>query len=47
MLQGPFPYEGEEDADVINARKETVTVIPEGSYFSSDESFVMIRGYIQ
>uniref|UniRef100_A0A1X7TL00 3-oxoacid CoA-transferase n=1 Tax=Amphimedon queenslandica TaxID=400682 RepID=A0A1X7TL00_AMPQE len=43
---GPFPYEGEEDPDLINAGKETVTVVPSGSYFSSDESFAMIRGSV-
>lgn len=41
---GPFPKEGLQDADCINAGKETVTVIKGGSYFASDESFAMIRG---
>src|SRR5580693_4562410 len=41
---GPFPFEGEEDPDLINAGKQTVTELPTTSYFSSAESFAMIRG---
>jgi len=41
---GPFPYEGEEDADLINAGKQTVTQIPTTSFFDSAASFAMIRG---
>ena len=41
---GPFPYEGEEDPDYINAGKQTVTVLPGGSIFDSATSFAMIRG---
>ncbi len=41
---GPFPYEGEEDADLINAGKQTITELPTTSYFNGADSFGMIRG---
>ncbi|MEL0185011.1 MAG: CoA transferase subunit B [Hyphomicrobiales bacterium] len=41
---GPFPLENEVDADIINAGKQTITELPETSYFDSSESFAMIRG---
>ena len=41
---GPFPFEGEEDADLINAGKQTIIELPQTAYFSSADSFAMIRG---
>ena len=41
---GPFPYEGEADPDLINAGKQTITELPQSSYFSSADGFAMIRG---
>jgi len=44
MGTGPFPFEGDEDPNLINAGKQTVTVLPGGSTFDSAQSFAMIRG---
>jgi len=41
---GPFPFEGDEDPDLINAGKQTITEVPGSSYFDSAESFAMVRG---
>jgi 3-oxoacid CoA-transferase subunit B len=41
---GPFPFEGEADADLVNAGKQTITQLPSSSFFSSADSFAMIRG---
>jgi 3-oxoacid CoA-transferase subunit B len=41
---GPFPFEGEEDADLVNAGKQTVTLLPTTSFFDSAQSFGMVRG---
>lgn len=41
---GPFPFEGDEDADLINAGKQTISELPQSAYFDSAQSFAMIRG---
>src|SRR3546814_2795197 len=44
LFLSPFPYEGEADPDLINAGKHTITALPTSSFFSSADSFAMIRG---
>ena len=44
LSMGPFPEEGKHDHDLINAGKQTITAMPDSSYFSSSDSFAMIRG---
>jgi len=44
LLYGPFPYEGDEDPDLINAGKQTISELPGACYFSSADSFAMVRG---
>src|SRR3546814_12430954 len=41
---GPFPFEGDEDPDLINAGKQTISELPQTAYFGSEQSFAMIRG---